>query len=228
MDTLSSFASLCLHVDQYLAAVIAQHGSLTYALLAAIVFLETGVVVTPFLPGDSMLFAAGSLAAVGALDVWTVAGVLIAAATAGDTMNYAIGGLLRSRLAKAPRQRWLNPDHLRRTTEFFEHHGPKTIVIARFVPIVRTFAPFVAGLARMPYARFAAYNVTGAVAWVGVCLGAGYVFGGLPVVKNNFGLVVIAIVVVSLLPAAWECAACRRMPASSRGPGVAQPETVQE
>ena len=219
-----TLVDLCLHVDQYLAVVIAQHGALTYALLAAVVFLETGVVVTPFLPGDSLLFAAGTLAATGALDIHVLAAVLIVAASAGDTLNYSLGNWLRSGLAKAPRRRWLNPGHLQRTSDFFDRHGPKAIVIARFVPIIRTFAPFVAGLARMPYLRFAVYNVAGAVLWVGVCLGGGYAFGGLPFVKDHFGLVVLAIVVVSLLPAAWHCVSWRRVTAIDPQPGLASPE----
>ncbi len=210
MEYVIWLVDLCLHIDRHLGAVIASHGNLTYGLLFLIVFLETGIVVTPFLPGDSLIFAAGSFAGLGVLDGWTLVGVLTTAAVLGDAVNYALGTWLGRSLCRRPRSRWFNPDHLERTRRFFDRHGPKTIVIARFVPIIRTFAPFVAGTARMPYRRFAVYNVAGAVAWVGVCLSAGYAFGNLPLVKDNFGLVVLGIVVVSLAPAGTEYLKHRR------------------
>ena len=195
---------LFLHLDKHLAEVIQSYGPWTYGLLFAIVFLETGLVVTPLLPGDSLLFAAGSFAALGALDLALLFLLLSAAAVLGDTLNYAIGHYLGPRVFHYERSRFFNPEHLRRTHAFYETYGGKTIIIARFVPIVRTFAPFVAGIGAMSYARFVLYNVAGGVLWVGVCLGAGYFFGNLPFVKKNFSLVILAIIFVSLLPALVE------------------------
>ena len=194
-----------LHVDRYLLEVIANYGVWVYALLFLIVFAETGLVVTPFLPGDSLLFATGALAATGALDVRLVSILLLVAAVGGDAVNYAIGRAVGVRiLVKArtdPRWgRWVNPAYVERAHAFFERHGGKAIVLGRFMPIVRTFVPFVAGIAEMSYPAFALYNVAGALAWVGICLGAGYMFGNVPVVRDNFSLVAIGIVIVSLLP----------------------------
>ena len=188
-----------LHLDRHLAAVVQDHGRSVYALLFAIVFAETGLVVTPFLPGDSLLFACGALAATGALDPSLLFVLLAAAAILGDTLNYGIGSAIGPR-AFTSRSRWLKREHLERTHAFYERHGGKTIVIARFVPIVRTFAPFVAGIGTMSYPRFLAYNVAGGAGWVAIGLGSGYAFGNIPVVRNNFSVVVIGIVVVSLLP----------------------------
>jgi len=212
MEFVAWLADVCLHVDKHLGAVIAAHGPVTYALLFLVVFLETGLVVTPFLPGDSLLFAAGSFAGLGVLDPGALFIVLATAAILGDTVNYAMGSYLGAKVEQRPRTRWFNPEHLRTTTAFFERHGAKTILLARFVPIVRTFAPFVAGAARMPYRQFLVYNVAGAVVWVGGCLLAGYVFGNLPFVKDHFGLVVLGIVFVSLLPAGAEFLKHRRCP----------------
>jgi membrane-associated protein len=184
--------------------VIQAYGTWTYGLLFAIVFLETGLVVTPFLPGDSLLFAAGSFAALGALDVSFLFVLLSAAAVLGDSVNYAIGHFLGPKVFHYERSRFFNPDHLRRTHEFYEKYGGKTIIIARFVPIVRTFAPFVAGIGAMSYPRFLAYNVFGGVLWVSVCLFAGFFFGNLPFVRRNFSLVIIVIIVLSVLPALVE------------------------
>ena len=195
---------LFLHLDKHLNEVIQSYGPWTYGLLFAIVFLETGLVVTPILPGDSLLFAAGSFAALGALDLALLFLLLAGAAVLGDTLNYAIGHYLGPRVFHYERSRFFNPEHLRRTHAFYETYGGKTIIIARFVPIVRTFAPFVAGIGAMSYARFVLYNVAGGVLWVGVCLGAGYFFGNLPFVKKNFSLVILAIIFVSLLPALVE------------------------
>ncbi|HEU0106693.1 MAG TPA: VTT domain-containing protein, partial [Vicinamibacteria bacterium] len=169
-----------------------------------IVFLETGLVVTPLLPGDSLLFAAGSFAGLGLLRFWPLFFLLGAAAILGDTVNYAIGARLGQKVFHYPKSRFFNPEHLKKTHAFYEKYGGKTIIIARFVPIVRTFAPFVAGIGAMSYARFLGYNVIGGVLWVSVCLFSGYFFGNLPLVKQNFSLVVIAIVFISLLPAVIE------------------------
>ena len=201
---LAFLVDLFLHLDKHLAEVIQAYGSWTYALLFTIVFLETGLVVTPFLPGDSLLFAAGSFAALGALDVRLLFGLLCVAAVVGDNLNYAIGRYLGPRVFHYPKSRFFNPDHLRKTHGFYEKYGVKTIIIARFVPIVRTFSPFVAGIGAMRYLRFLAYDVVGGIVWVGVCLGAGYFFGNLPFVKKNFSLVILAIILVSMLPALVE------------------------
>jgi len=198
-----------LHLDRHLGEFVQQHGAWTYGMLFTIVFLETGVVVTPLLPGDSLLFACGALAATGALDPGLLVLVLASAAILGDTANYSIGKAIGPR-AFSGQMRFLKKEHLDRTRAFYERHGGKTIFLARFVPIIRTFAPFVAGIGTMPYARFAAYNVVGGLAWVGVCLGGGYLFGNIPLVKDNFSLVVIAIIVVSLLPLVVEYVRHRR------------------
>jgi membrane-associated protein len=200
---LETFIDLFLHLDKHLAELIRDYGAWTYAILFAIVFLETGVVVTPFLPGDSLLFAAGALAAIGGLNVWALFALLAVAAILGDTTNYWIGNRVGHRAFSV--DRWfLKHKHLVRTQEFYARHGGKTIFLARFVPIVRTFAPFVAGIGTMSYARFLAWNVVGGLAWVGGCLGAGYLFGNIPVVKENFSLVILGIVFVSVLPIAFE------------------------
>jgi membrane-associated protein len=201
MELVHWFVDFFLHLDKHLAEVIQAYGTWTYALLFAIVFLETGLVVTPFLPGDSLLFAAGSFAALGALDPGLLFLLLAVAAVVGDTVNYAIGAFLGPKVFHYPRSRFFNPEHVRRTHAFYEKYGGKTIIIARFVPIVRTFAPFVAGIGAMSYPRFLAYNVVGGVGWVALCLGAGYFFGNLPFVRRNFSLVIVAIVVISVLPA---------------------------
>ena len=212
---MTEFLDLLLHVDRYLLQLVADYGVWIYGILFLIVFAETGLVVTPFLPGDSLLFAAGALAATGALNLWLVAVLLLTAAIVGDAVNYAVGrnaGLRVIDLARTdPRWgRWINPGYIARAHEFFERRGGKAIVLGRFVPIVRTFVPFVAGVAEMSYSTFALYNVTGAVAWVGLCLGAGYLFGNVPVVKDNFSIVALGIVGVSLLPMVFEYVNSRR------------------
>ena len=194
-----------LNFDTYLTQFVQDYGTFTYGILFAIIFAETGLIVTPFLPGDSLLFAAGALSATGALSVWVLIPALIAAAVVGDAVNYSVGRRLARRfLDDVPDTGWIfrvvKREHVRRAHEFFEKHGGKAVVLARFVPIVRTFVPFVAGGADMSYHVFALYNVTGAIAWVGICVGAGYLFGNIPVVKENFELVVIAIILVSILP----------------------------
>jgi membrane-associated protein len=204
-DLLLYLIDLLLHVDRHLLELVANYGVWIYGILFLIVFAETGLVVTPFLPGDSLLFATGALAATGALDVRLAAILLLAAAIAGDAVNYTVGRSVGLRVIELSRtdprwRRWINPDYIARAHDFFERRGGKAIVLGRFVPIVRTFVPFVAGVAEMSYPAFALYNVTGAFAWVGICLGAGYLFGNVPIVRDNFGLVAIGIVFVSLLP----------------------------
>lgn len=196
---------LFLHVDEHLADFVQSHGRVVYGLLFAIIFAETGLVVTPFLPGDSLLFAAGALAGSGMLDVRLLLVLFVLAAVLGDAVNYSVGRYIGPRVFRPDGrrgrfERLLNPKHLERTHEFFERHGGKAVVMARFVPIVRTFIPFVAGAGAMTYSSFAFYNVFGGVLWVVVCVGAGYLFGGIPVVKENFELVVVGIVFVSVLP----------------------------
>ncbi len=204
MDFVKSLADLFLHLDQHLAEIIQSYGAHTYGLLFLIVFLETGLVVTPFLPGDSLLFAAGSFAGLGVLRLWPLFFLVSAAAILGDTVNYAIGAYLGPKVFHYPKSRFFNPEHLRKTHAFYEKYGGKTIIIARFVPIVRTFAPFVAGVGRMSYPQFLGYNVVGGILWASVCLFAGYFFGNLPFVKSNFSVVILAIIAISLLPALVE------------------------
>lgn len=200
MEQIQYFIDLFMHLDTHLSAIANEYGLLTYLLLFTIVFCETGLVVTPFLPGDSLLFATGALAATGSLNLSTLLIVLCLAAVAGDTVNYQIGHLLRNKIASHENIRFIKQGHLDRTHTFFEKYGVKTIIIARFVPIVRTFAPFVAGVGVMPYSKFISYNVIGGVAWVFLFLFGGYFFGNLPVVKDNFTLVILGIIFVSFLP----------------------------
>jgi len=214
---MTELIDLLLHVDSYLLDIVTRYGRWIYGLLFAIVFAETGLIVTPFLPGDSLLFAAGAIAATGSLDITLTTIVLLVAAVAGDAVNYAVGRAIGTRVIERARVdprvgRWINPAHIGRAHEFFERHGGKAVVLGRFMPIVRTFVPFVAGVAEMTYPTFAFYNVTGAVLWVGLCLGAGYVFGNVPIVKENFSLVVLGIVAVSLLPMVIEYVRYRARP----------------
>ena len=204
MEFLKQAIDFVLHLDKHLSPIIAEYGAWTYLLLFLIVFCETGLVVTPFLPGDSLLFAAGAFAATGSLSVVWLSIILIVAAILGDTVNYWIGHSLGKRLLAAKRFRVIKPEHLAYTHEFYEKYGGKTIIIARFVPIVRTLAPFVAGLGTMTYSRFMSYNVVGGVGWVVICSVAGYLFGNLPFVRDNFSIVILAIIALSLVPAIWE------------------------
>jgi membrane-associated protein len=197
---------LVVHLDAHLAALLEQHGAWVYVLLFVIIFGETGLVVTPFLPGDSLLFVAGALAATGGMDVHLLAVLLTLAAILGNTVNYSIGYWLGPRVFHWQQSRWFNRRALDRAHAFYERHGGKTIVVTRFVPILRTFAPFVAGIGQMTYLRFTAYNVVGAVLWVGSLLYAGYWFGNVPWVKDNLGWVILAIVALSLAPIAVEYA----------------------
>lgn len=200
MELIGKLIDIFLHLDHHLNEIIGQYGTWTYLILFLIVFCETGLVVMPFLPGDSLLFAAGAFAALGSLNVFWLLVLLTIAAIAGDTINYWVGYWVGPKIFHRENVRFLNKKHLERTHRFYEKYGGKTIIIARFIPIVRTFAPFVAGIGRMSYWRFIAYNVGGGVAWVAICVFAGYFFGNLEIVKKNFSLVIIAIVLISVLP----------------------------
>jgi membrane-associated protein len=217
MDLLHQFVDIFLHLDKHLGQVIADYGTWTYLILFAIVFCETGLVVTPFLPGDSLLFAAGAFAALGSLSTLWLIVLLTVAAILGDTVNYWVGHFLGPRLSAGERFRLINPKHLERAHEFYERYGGKTIILARFVPIVRTFAPFVAGVGRMSYGRFMSYNVIGGVLWVSICVVAGYFFGNLAVVRDNFSLVILAIIGISVLPMLFEIVRARRAGRSAPG-----------
>jgi len=210
VEFLATLIDIALHLDQHLQALVAAYGAWVYLILFLIVFCETGLVVTPFLPGDSLLFVAGAVAAAGGMNIHLLVLLLIIAAVLGDGVNYSIGHYLGPRVFNSRESRWLNPRHLERAHAFYERHGGKTIIIARFVPIIRTYAPFVAGAASMSYRQFALYNVCGAVLWV-VSLGyAGYFFGNLPLVKDNLTLVILGIIVLSIMPGLIEYLRHRR------------------
>ncbi|GMV35186.1 MAG: DedA family protein [Chloroflexi bacterium] len=197
MDFIKSVLDLFLHLDEYLQTIITDYGAWTYGILFAVIFVETGLVIMPFLPGDSLLFAAGTFAALGSFNVWGLIGLLIVAAVLGDAVNYSIGHYLGDR---AYNIKWIKKEYLDKTHAFFEKHGGKAIFLARFVPIVRTFAPFVAGIGKMSYSYFATYNVVGGVTWVVLFTLLGYFFGNIPFVKKNFELVIIVIILVSVVP----------------------------
>jgi len=203
MDLLKDFVDLFLHLDRHLSELIARYGTTTYAILFLIIFCETGLVVTPFLPGDSLLFAAGTFAGMGALDPVLLFLLLFAGAVIGDSSNYWVGRYIGPR-AFSGTIRFLKRDYLDRTRDFYARHGRKTVILARFLPILRTFAPFVAGVGEMPYSRFLGMSLIGSLAWVGLFVGAGYFFGNLPVVRDHFSLVVMGIIGVSLLPMGLE------------------------
>ena len=199
MEIFDQLLDLFLNLDQYLFDLTAKYQNWIYLILFLIIFLETGVVVAPFLPGDSLLFAVGALAALGLLNLWLILGLLILAAFLGDSVNYSIGKYFGVKVFERD-YRFIKRKHLIKTQEFYERHGGKTILIARFVPIIRTFAPFVAGIGSMNYRQFMAYNLGGGIIWVTVCVVGGYFFGNLPIVKENFSIVVIGIIGISLLP----------------------------
>jgi membrane-associated protein len=199
VEFLNSLLDIFLHIDQYLNQIIQDYGFWTYALLFFIIFMETGFVITPFLPGDSLLFAAGTFAAIGSLNVWLLWAVCFVAAVLGDTVNYWIGNAVGPR-AFEQNIRFLKREYLDKTQRFYDKHGGKTIVLARFVPIVRTFAPFVAGVGTMDYRRFITYNVVGAFLWTGIFIWLGYFFGNIPFVQENFELVIILIILISVVP----------------------------
>jgi membrane-associated protein len=209
VDLLRNIIDLFVHLDQHLSRVISEYGTWTHLILFLIVFCETGLVVTPFLPGDSLLFAAGAFAALGALDVRLVVLLLIAAAVLGDTVNYWVGAYVGPRAFRGD-VRFLRKEYLDRTHAFYEKHGGKTIILARFVPIIRTFAPFVAGVGAMSYRRFITYNVMGAVLWVSLFVLGGYFFGNIPTVRENFTLVILTIIGISVLPIVVEALRARR------------------
>lgn len=208
MELIQTVVDIFLHVDEHLNVIILNYGTWTYALLFMIIFMETGFVVTPFLPGDSLLFAAGTFAALGSLEIASLFLLLFVAAVLGDTVNYWIGNRVGPPVFER-NYRFLKQEHLERTQAFYDKHGGKTIVLARFVPIVRTFAPFVAGVGTMPYGRFLTFNVFGAFIWTGIFLFLGYFFGNIPVVRQNFELVIPAIIFVSVLPMIVEYARSR-------------------
>ena len=209
MEWLKLAIDFVLHIDKYLDVIIRSVGLWTYLVLFFIIFIETGLVVTPFLPGDSLLFAAGAFAAKGSFNVFILWGALAVAAVLGDTVNYWIGHTVGPRVFRED-VRWLKREYLERTQAFYEKHGGKTILLARFVPIVRTFAPFVAGVGKMRYSYFLTYNVVGGILWTTIFIWAGYFFGGLPLVEKNFSLVIIAIVLISVMPAVIEVIKARR------------------
>jgi membrane-associated protein len=203
MQLLAQLIDFILHIDKHLGEIIALYGYWTYSILFAIIFIETGLVVMPFLPGDSLLFAAGAFAATGALNVWFLFVLLAAAAIVGDTVNYWVGNRMGPRAFEQD-HRFLKRAYLERTQRFYDKHGGKTIFLARFIPIIRTFAPFVAGVGTMRYSKFIVYNVLGGITWTAIFIFAGYFFGNLPIVRDNFGLVVIAIILISALPVGFE------------------------
>jgi membrane-associated protein len=204
MELIWQLIDFILHIDKHLAEIMQAYGTLTYVILFLIVFCETGLVVTPFLPGDSLLFAAGALATVGGLNVHLLSVLLFIAAVIGDSVNYAIGKYIGPRVFEKKNSRIFKPEYLKKTQYFYDKYGAKTIVIARFVPIVRTFAPFLAGVGTMEYKKFIFYNIFGAFIWIVLFVYAGYFFGNLPIIKNNFTLVILAIIVISILPAVIE------------------------
>ncbi len=204
MEIIKNFVDLFLHLDHHMNAIVSAYGIWTYAILFLIIFCETGLVVTPFLPGDSLLFVLGALAAQHTFSLGLLFVILTFAAILGNTVNYLIGKWLAPKVFNNEKIPFLNKDYLKRTEDFFAKYGAKTIIITRFVPIIRTVAPFLAGVGNMPYLKFFSYNVAGGLLWVTIGLGAGYLFGNLPFVQKNFSMVVLAIVVISLIPAAIE------------------------
>lgn len=200
MDILINFINGIMHIDKYLVLIIQQYGVLTYAIIFLIIFIETGVVIMPLLPGDSMLFAAGALAAIGSMNIFTLLVVVYIAAVLGDTANYYIGKKIGKKILAKENVRFINKDYLIKAQTFYEEHGSMTIVIARFIPIIRTFAPFVAGIGEMNYSKFIPYNLIGGGLWVSLFLGGGFFFGNLSFIKNHFSYMLIAIIIISLLP----------------------------
>jgi membrane-associated protein len=207
MNLVQFLIDLFLHLDTHLSAIITQYGVWTYGLLFVVIFVETGLVVTPFLPGDSLIFAAGTFAALGSLNVWLLFVLLAAAAVLGDTVNYWIGHYLGGRAYSI---KWIKREYLDRTQQFFDKYGRKTIFLARFVPIVRTFAPFVAGIGNMSYPAFISYNIFGGITWVALFTFAGYFFGNISLIRQHFSLVVMAIVLISIVPMVVEAVKARR------------------
>ncbi len=210
LNLILNFLDPILHIDKHLVELVSQYQSWTYGILFLIIFCETGLVVMPLLPGDSLLFAVGAIASKGDLNVFLVVVLLSIAAIIGDTVNYWIGKVIGPRVFNSESSRWLNRKHLERTHEFYEKYGGKTIIIARFMPIIRTFAPFVAGIGKMSYGKFLLYNVVGGILWIALFTYAGYFFGEIPIVKRNFTLVIFAIIIISVMPALLEFLRARR------------------
>ncbi|MFT5872079.1 MAG: membrane-associated protein [Clostridium sp.] len=200
MDISINFINGIMHIDKYLALLIQQYGVLTYAILFLIIFIETGLVFMPFLPGDSMLFAAGALAGIGSMNIFTLLVVVYFAAVLGDTTNYHIGKKIGKKILEKEEVRFINKEHLKKAQKFYEKHGSMAIIIGRFIPIIRTFVPFVAGIGEMNYSKFIPYNMLGGGLWVSLFLGGGYFFGNLSFIKNHFSYMLIAIIISSLLP----------------------------
>lgn len=204
LDIVKGLIDFILHLDTHLGAIISQYGTATYVILFGIIFAETGFVVTPFLPGDSLLFAAGAFAALGSLNVVVLLIILSIAAILGDTVNYWIGHFFGMKIIESPKVPFVKQEHIDQTSEFYEKHGGKTIILARFVPIVRTFAPFVAGVGKMHYGKFISFNVIGGLLWIFLLTLAGYFFGNMPFVKDNFEFVIFGIIGISILPIVFE------------------------
>lgn len=209
MEFISTIIDLFLHLDEHLSAIISDYGTWTYGILFAVIFMETGLVVTPLLPGDSLLFAAGTFASLGSLNVYLLFGLLSIAAIIGDTVNYWIGHYIGPR-AFSGNVRFLKKEYMDKTKEFYEKHGGKTIILARFIPIIRTFAPFVAGIGAMSYGKFITYNIVGGIVWVAIFTFGGFYFGNLPFVQKNFELVIFAIIFISLMPPVIEYLKARK------------------
>jgi membrane-associated protein len=203
MEIIYNLIDFIIHIDKHLNEIISAYGTLTYFILFAIIFAETGLVITPFLPGDSLLFAAGTFAALDSIDVYLLFVLLSIAAILGDTVNYWVGHYIGPRVFKEDRK-FIKKEYLEKTHAFYEKYGGKTIIIARFIPIIRTFAPFVAVLGAMTYSKFILYNITGGIVWIGSFLFAGYFFGNIPFVRNNFSLVILAIIIISVIPGVIE------------------------
>jgi membrane-associated protein len=216
MELFIYIADFFIHLDRHLGVIIQAFGSWTYVIFFLVIFCETGLVVTPFLPGDSLLFGLGTFAALGLLEIEWLLILLSIAAVAGNMVNYSIGQFVGPKVFHKENVRFLNREYLDRTHRFYEKHGGKTIVIARFIPIIRTFAPFVAGIGKMTYTRFTLYNVLGSIAWVTIFILGGYYFGNLPVVKRNFSIVIFAIIIISVLPIIFEYIRHRSRPYRER------------
>lgn len=216
MNFLAVVIDFFLNIDTHIGIVIAQYGTWTYVIMFLVIFCETGLVVMPVLPGDSLLFTLGAFVAQGALTGWLLAVVLFVAVVLGDNVNYWIGYHIGPKIFSGKKIRWLNIKHLEETQRFYERHGGKTIILARFIPIIRTFAPFVAGIGRMPYSRFLAFSLSGGLGWIIIGIGAGYLFGNIPAVQENFTLVLVGIVIISLLPAMIKYIQHRRLSAQPK------------
>ena len=210
MEIITYYIDIFLHLDSYLSSIIQQYGFWTYLILFCIIFCETGLVVTPFLPGDSLLFATGTFVARGSLELTVVLALLSVAAIAGDTINYWFGFLVGPKMLERKKIRWVKKEYLDRTHQFYEKYGGKTIILARFIPIIRTFAPFVAGIGTMAYSRFLLYNIVGGMFWVVSLTLLGFFFGNIPIVRKNFSLVIVVIIVISILPGVFEAVRQRR------------------